>query len=96
MTQDSWQLRQWCRVECIKNPKPGSRSILISGEIKRAQYVNYYVVFENKRQLTEFVLRYSDLFEPIIYQDKPTINEEIIIWDYFAKISVKRNYSDGP
>ena len=96
MTRDPWQLRQWCRVECIKNPRPGSRSILISGEIKREQYVNYYVVFENKRQLTEFVLRYSDLFEPLVYQDDFTYDEGLVMWDYFVRISDKRNYSDGP
>lgn len=96
MTSDLWQLRKWYWVECILSPRPKSRTILIAGEIVSGYPVNYKVVFKTKSELTAFALRYSDLFEPLIYQPDFTLDEKLIMWDYFEHLSERRLYSEGP
>lgn len=96
MYNDPWQLDKWVSCECILSPKPRSRTILIDGYIKQDLFVNYRVVFKNKRELGMFILRYSEYVEPLVYQDDFTLAEQLIMWNYFASLSVHRLYCQGP
>lgn len=96
MINDLWQLDKWVSVECILTPKPKGRTVLIAGEMTAGQPVNYSVVFKRKRELTAFALKYARYFEPIVYQDDYTIDEKLMMWNYFTTLSEHRHYSQGP
>lgn len=77
-------------------PKPKGRTVLIAGEMITGQPVNFRVVFKNKRELTVFMLKYTHYFEPIVYQDDYTVDEKLMMWNYFNTLSEHRHYSQGP
>ena len=96
MTQDLWQLDKWVSCECILSPRPRSRTVLIDGYPTPNYFVSYRVVFKNKRELGMFILRYSEYCEPLVYQNDFTLAEQLIMWEYFASLSVHRLYCQGP
>lgn len=95
MINDKWQLHNWETCQCIANPNPRARTIIIIG-LRPNRFLEYYCVsFSSRKELTHFVLKYSNLFVPIsTYKYEYTTKE--LVWNHIKIDCLNVKYTDGP
>lgn len=95
MIQDLWQLETWRSVECISNPNPRARTILIGG-YQDDVYHSYRVSFKNTKEMMLFKLKHFDYFSPLADYERyyPNVNEEL--WNIMTCFSTRVKYTQGP
>lgn len=97
MTPDLWQLHTWTNVECIANPNPRARTIIIGG-YRKEYYRSYKITFKNQREMSYFVLKYSDYFQSVCHVEDNDYTQEHKeeLWHTLSIFCIKVKYESGP